>query len=75
VKKTFIYSTILSAALLTACATPQPTWKKSGVTLDDTQTALAECRYQVKLNKIADSEQEHVIADCMESKGFRWRRR
>lgn len=70
-----LLTVITTSLLLSACATPQAYWQKTGVSPDDTHTALAECRYQVKLNKIESAEREQVISDCMESKGFRWSRR
>jgi len=60
--------------LLTSCASdPQPTWKKEGVTHDDTLTAVSQCKYEIRINNITDEEKNEVITDCMQAKGFRWR--
>ncbi|MGL6303742.1 hypothetical protein ACSZMJ_18085 [Aeromonas caviae] len=60
--------------LLTSCASdPQPTWRKEGVSHDDTLTALSQCKYEIRLNNISDEEKNEVITDCMQAKGYRWR--
>jgi hypothetical protein len=46
---------------------------KTGVSKDDAVSALSECKYQVGLNKIARSEQNALVENCMQAKGFRWR--
>lgn len=58
--------------LLSGCAT-EPTWKKTGVSHDDSVSALSECKYQVGVNKVEKSEQRDLVKECMQSKGFRWR--
>lgn len=58
--------------LLSGCVS-NPTWKKAGVSHDDSESALSECKYQVGLNKVAKSEQKELVKDCMQSKGFRWK--
>lgn len=64
----------ISAIVLIAssCATHSPTWKKQGVSYEDTTNALSECKYQVKLNKLPAAEQDEVIHHCMQAKGFRY---
>lgn len=69
-----ITSTLATILLVTACATPQASWRKTDINAEDTHTALADCKYQVQLNKILSAEQDSVISNCMESKGFRWQR-
>jgi len=67
-------STLLVAASVAGCVPPrQYTWQKQGVDREDSASALAECRYQVRLNKLAPTEQGAAVNDCMLSKGFRWR--
>ncbi|EKB12249.1 hypothetical protein ACE1B4_18440 [Aeromonas veronii] len=75
IKKMSVLAVVASISMLmTACASPpQPTWKKEGVTDDDTLTALSQCRYEIRLNDISAEEKNEVITDCMQAKGFRWR--
>ena len=53
--------------------TSDPRWKKEGVSSDDAVSALSECKYQVGLNKVTKSEQNELVQNCMQAKGFRWR--
>ena len=65
---------VLAVALLTivaGCASTS-SWNKDGVASDGATNALSECKYQVGLNKIAEDKQKELIADCMQSKGFRF---
>lgn len=39
-------------------------WHKNGVSRNDANSALAECKYQVGGNK-------NLVSNCMRSKGFR----
>lgn len=67
--------TLLALATFTmsGCSSTPREWYKEGIQPDDTQTALSECRYQVGLNKIPKGEQEELVKNCMEGKGFRLR--
>lgn len=58
--------------MLSACETPRYAWKKTGVNNFDSQSTTAECRYQIKINKVPAAEQQSTFEDCMLSKGFRW---
>jgi len=66
-----ISSITLFIALTTGCAA-DPSWRKPGVSFNDAQNTLSECKYQVGLNKVPKSEQNDLIKECMKSKGFRW---
>ncbi|NMM08146.1 hypothetical protein [Polaromonas sp.] len=69
------FISVLAVALLTVsagCAFNRSSWSKDGVAPDGATNALSECKYQVGLNKIADDKQKDLIADCMQSKGFRF---
>ena len=69
------FISVFAVALLTVvagCAFNRSSWSKDGVAPDGATNALSECRYQVGLNKIADDKQKDLIADCMQSKGFRF---
>lgn len=59
--------------LLSGCAGPQPSWRKDGVSGEGARSGLAECKYQVGLNKVPEDKQKELITNCMEGKGFRWR--
>ena len=62
-----------SVVFVAACEGPQPTWRKNGVAQDDMQSALAKCRYDVRMNKVSEAKENVLIQDCMQAKGFRWR--
>lgn len=72
-RKSRILFVVSVAAVIAGCAGPQPSWRKEGVAADGARSALAECKYQVGLNKIAEEKQKELIANCMEGKGYRWR--
>jgi hypothetical protein len=69
----FILPVLGLVMLVSACASPQPAWRKSGVSADDTLSALSDCKYQIGLNKIPDAQQKDMLNQCMKGKGFRWR--
>lgn len=69
----FIIPSLCVVMLATACASPQPTWRKPGVSADDTVSALSECKYQIGLNKIPEAQQKEMLGQCMQAKGYRWR--
>ena len=46
-------------------------WRKSGITLHDSNSTLAKCRYDVGLAKVNQNEKAEMINDCMMSQGFR----
>lgn len=72
-RKSHIVFAISAAAVIAGCASYQPAWRKESVSTDGTRSALAECKYQVGLNKIAEEKQNELISNCMEGKGYRWR--
>ncbi|THJ36229.1 hypothetical protein E8K88_02565 [Lampropedia aestuarii] len=67
-----ILAPLAIALLVSACSSPQPTWRKASVTPDDTKSALAQCKYDVGLSKVAEAKEQELVRSCMESKGFRW---
>jgi hypothetical protein len=69
----WLYTLLVAAAVAGCAPLRQYAWQKQGVDRDESMTALAECRYQVRLNKLAPTEQNAAVNDCMLSKGFRWR--
>lgn len=72
-RKSTIVLAASAAIAIVGCAGPQPTWRKEGVAAEGARSALAECKYQVGLNKIPEDKQRVLINNCMEGKGFRLR--
>jgi len=72
-RKSVVVLAVSAVAFLAGCASPQPSWRKEGIAADGARSALAECKYQVGLNKVAEDKQRELISNCMEGKGFRWR--
>ena len=70
-KNIIFFSLILSTIFISACSTSQPMWRKSGITLHDSNSTLAKCRYDVGLAKVNQNEKAEMINDCMMSQGFR----
>ena len=61
--------TVILVFFLSGCATGYYTyfWKGSG----NAEDAMEGCRYQVALHHIPPQQQQSLISECMESKGFR----
>jgi hypothetical protein len=68
-----LFAGFLLLVVLAGCAAPRSAWRKEGVSSDATQTALSECRYQIGLSKIPADQQQSLLTQCMQGKGFRWR--
>lgn len=64
---------VLPVLLVACAASPKFDWVKDSVTNHEKDNALAECGYQVKINKLSSSDQAEVITLCMRSKGYRYR--
>ena len=64
-----------AAVLLSACASPpRYAYVKEGASAHTTQSAMAKCEYQVKLQKTPVGEQAGLKRLCMEGEGFRYKR-
>lgn len=63
----------LAPLLLGACVMPQEAWRKDGVNPHDTDTALAQCRYEIGMNPTSAERERQLLVDCMQARGFRWR--
>lgn len=61
------------ASVLVACASPSPTWQRSGMSQHDVNNAISKCRYDVGLAKVEANEKNQLIRDCLQSQGFRYR--
>ena len=70
---------VVAAAILlsifAACTTPpRSAWVKVGATESDRTTALSQCQYEMRLNKIPAKERFDLLQLCMQGKGYRYRR-
>lgn len=64
-----------AAALLSACASPpRYAYVKEGASNHTTQSALAKCEYQIKVQKTPPGEQAALKKLCMEGEGYRYKR-
>ena len=64
-----------TAALLSASASPpRYAYVKEGASQHTTESALAKCDYQIKLQKTPPGEQAGLKKLCMEGEGFRLKR-
>jgi predicted small lipoprotein YifL len=69
-----IHSTCFALALplmLAACGSSAPRYVKQEANAEDSQTALSECEYQIRLNKTPKAEQDELRNLCMQGKGYR----
>jgi hypothetical protein len=71
-KKIIIGALAISTLLISACSTSQPMWRKAGISLHDSNNALAKCRYDIGLAKVTQNEKAEMIRDCMMAQGFRY---
>lgn len=63
------------ASLLAACSSPpRYAYQKEGSSAHTTQSAMAKCDYQIKVNKTPVGEQQELRRLCMEGEGYRLRR-
>lgn len=51
----------------------QSAWRKAGVPASVAADVASQCRYEIGVNKISNSERKQLFKDCMQGKGFRWR--
>ena len=64
-----------AAALLSACASPpRYAYVKEGASTHTTQSAMAKCEYQIKVQKTPPGEQAGLKKLCMEGEGYRLKR-
>jgi len=65
---------IVLLTLMTGClgGGHQASWQQQGVSPHDTNSDISECKYQATLNQIPKNEQQELIANCMQGKGFRY---
>jgi hypothetical protein len=70
---TSIITIILLSLSVTGCLGGyQASWKQQGVSAHDTDSGISECKYQATLHGIAANQQQELITNCMQSKGFRY---
>lgn len=65
---------VAASVVLAGCAASKTQYFKQGANKHDTESAIAECQYQVRLNKTPKAEQSELMNLCMQGKGYRSRR-
>lgn len=66
---------VTASLVLLGCAAPRKfEYVKQGATKFDTENAVSECQYQVRLNKTPKAEQGELMNLCMQGKGYRYKR-
>jgi hypothetical protein len=69
-----VFMAAAAALVVAGCGTPAKyDFVKEGSSSFDKQNAVAECSYQIKLNKVPSAEQRNLLTLCMQSKGYRYR--
>lgn len=74
-RKAFLLAIAASAIYFTGCSTtkPQAGWVKPDVSKYDTENALAQCEYDVSMQKLeTPAEKEKTVKNCMIRQGFRY---
>lgn len=72
-KSTFSAALVLAAAsALAGCGSaPRHDYSRPDASTYERDTALAACKYHVRLNRIKASEQDEMVRLCMHGKGYR----
>lgn len=65
-----IIAALLLAMFMISCAATG-LWHKDGVNENETETYLAQCEYDVSMNKLEGPEAQRTIDNCMKKNGFR----
>lgn len=65
---------LLTALLLSGCASSKPYWQKEGISKEDTRNAYSECRYEIGMSDKTGAEKQSSLNHCMERHGFRLKR-
>jgi hypothetical protein len=68
-----VWGCLAVVVILGGCAS-RFAWVKENTSAYQANNEISECRYQVGLHKTSPDERDQLIVDCMQSKGFRWRR-
>lgn len=65
---------LISIISLAGCvdAPAQKRWYKKGVSIAETNNILAQCEYDVGMNKVSPAKERKLINSCMVAQGFRW---
>lgn len=74
-KKAFLLAIATSAIYFTGCAMAEPKagWVKPGVSQYDAENALAQCEYDVSMQKLdTPAEKDKTVKNCMMRQGFRY---
>ncbi|GEM_PF-879267 len=65
-----IFSAITTFATI-GCASSRQLWSQDGFSHEQSVTALSECKYQIGLKQIPETQQEELLKHCMQGKGYR----
>ncbi len=65
-----IFSAITTFATM-GCASSRQLWSQDGFSHEQSTTALSECKYQIGLKQIPETQQEELLKHCMQGKGYR----
>ncbi|WP_341328645.1 hypothetical protein [Methylotuvimicrobium sp. KM2] len=65
-----IFSAITTVATI-GCASSGQLWSQDGFSHEQSVTALSECKYQIGLKQIPETQQEELLKHCMQGKGYR----
>jgi hypothetical protein len=57
--------------LICSCATSG--WRKPGVNKFDTESHLAQCEYDISMNKLEGADAKKTVDNCMKRNGFRYK--
>jgi hypothetical protein len=70
-----VFAATAAFMFIAGCGTPAKyDFVKDGSSSFDKQNAVAECSYQIKLNKTPADEQRNLLNLCMQGKGYRYRK-
>ena len=73
INRIFNYAAVVaSACLFISCVINPPAWYKEGYNKFDTENALAQCEYDVSMQKIPDEKYASTVKNCMIRQGFRY---
>lgn len=63
---------LAATSVLISCASNPPAWYKAGYSKFETENALAQCEYDVSMQKLPDDKQVRAVNNCMIRQGFRF---
>ncbi|MET3918579.1 hypothetical protein ABID97_005410 [Variovorax sp. OAS795] len=64
---------IAASIMLVGCAIQRYDYVKEGVSQQDKDSSVSECKYQIKLNKTPAAQEYELMNLCMQGKGYRYK--